>query len=61
MKGIEWVSGLLKLTASSDRVIDRYWETEGLCKFEIIPQFAVPSINAGPAMLSAPRKYCVKR
>jgi len=61
MKGIEWISRLLKRTTSSDRVIDRYWETEGICKMETIPQFVVPGMNVGPAMLSAPRKYCVKR
>ncbi len=61
MKGIEWVSRLLKKTTSCDCAIDRYWETEGICKMETIPQFAVPGMNIGPVMLSPPRKYCVKR
>ena len=60
MEWMDWIRKTLRTNASEDSTIDRYWETEGLCRMETTPQVVVHGI-LGPALVSSARKYCVGR
>jgi hypothetical protein len=58
---MDWIRKLLRREKSKDSKIDRYWETEGLCRMETTPQVVVQGVMVGPALISAAKKYCVRR
>jgi hypothetical protein len=60
MGWMDWIRKTLRTNRSRDSTIDRYWETEGLCRMETTPQVIVHGIS-GPMLVSSERKYCVRR
>jgi len=61
MTGMDRIRKLLRKKTPSNSTADQYWEAEGLCRMETIPQIVSPGVTGGPALASTTRKYCVRR
>jgi len=47
---------LLNQIARGNSGYDRYWELEGLCKTETLPQVIMPGVFGGPVLTSSGRR-----
>lgn len=61
MKLGESISRLFKRPENREGRLDRYWELEGLCRTETIPQTVISGLFGAPVLTSAKREYCVRR
>jgi hypothetical protein len=61
MTGMDWIRKLFRNNTLSNSTADRYWEAEGLCRMETIPELVSLGVTGWPAPVSATRKYCVRR
>jgi hypothetical protein len=61
MIGMHWIRKLFGKNTLSNSTADRYWEAEGLCRMETIPQLVSLGVTGAPTLASTTRKYCVRR
>jgi hypothetical protein len=61
MRGMDWIGELFRKKTLSNSTADRYWESEGLCRMETIPQPLSLGVIAIPALTLTTKKYCVRR
>jgi hypothetical protein len=61
MTGIDWIRKLFSGNTPSKSTAEGYWEAEGLCRMETIPQLVSVGVTGTPALASTTKRYCVRR